>query len=172
MTKKMSQPLWRKSEITTDAMPCLLCVDETRIEPNPICFESRLSARLNMPKWEKKKGLQWKWNQRGGRAAAQRCRSGSRSSADVYWHLVTSQPQILSSPYPLPPFLSLLCHCCLSNPLPLRSSQIWLLLLLEPRLKDEMLQMDSPPLQHSDRWIDAHLERRFLFISWWQPDLV
>lgn len=30
-------------------MPCLLCVDETGIKPNPVCFESRLSAPLNMP---------------------------------------------------------------------------------------------------------------------------
>lgn len=29
---------------SNNIMPCLLCVDETGIEPNPICFESRFSA--------------------------------------------------------------------------------------------------------------------------------
>lgn len=49
---------------------------------------------------------------------------------NIWWHLVTSELQILSSPYPLH-------HAVLGcfNPLPLLSSQIWLLMLwLWPRL--------------------------------------
>lgn len=34
---------------SNNVMPCRLCVDETGIELNPICFQSRFSVSLSTP---------------------------------------------------------------------------------------------------------------------------
>lgn len=150
---------------SNNIMPRLLSVDETGIETNPICSESRLSAPLNMPTSERK-GLQLLILKlkSGGRKAVQRYSSGSRSSqscieyTDVWWHLVTSQLQSLFSPYPPPPFLSLQC---LSNPFPFPlitdmiaavvamarvkrsdSYELWFLCIVTDRKKNVDLQLE------------------------------
>lgn len=109
------------------------------------------------------------------KGAGQGLRSGHSWNADVWWHLVTRRLQILSSAHPLPPFLPLLCQRCLSNPLPLLSSQIWLLLLLLllPGLKDEVLQMHWYVFLHcycavGDKWMQVR--GLFLFKPRREPD--
>lgn len=93
-------------------------------------YESRLSTPLCRPApiWGGKKTPM-------GRNPAQR--SGwTLLCFNIWWHLVTSQLQILASTYPLH-------HAVLGcfNPLPLLSSQIWLLMLwLWPRLNGVVQQ--------------------------------
>lgn len=128
------------SHSSNNVMPCLFCVDETGIETNPICFESHLSAPLNMPTsvWPSCVSLTregnssfsswpWWWNQGGGRQfrVAVQCLGLDTLAINP----LTSEKSGPDPVQPLPPTpISLpLCNCCHSNPLPLLSSWIWLL---------------------------------------------
>lgn len=118
--------------------PCLLCVDETGIRTNPICFESRLSACLNMPAlvWpscgslEQRLGFQLQLLNTESEITKEEGSSKVPFSVQLQWlyhHMFSPR----SCPALIPHcHFSPLCQCCPSNPLPLLPWQIWLLLLL------------------------------------------
>lgn len=99
----------------------------------------------------------------------------------TYWCLITSQLHILSSPYPPSSFLSLLYHCCLSNPSPLITDMISAVVAIT-RDKEEKSASDAlwclctvtarkkkSESAVRDEW--THIREPFLFMPWRQHDI-
>lgn len=167
MTKTRDYNRRSSNNSNSNHTPCLLCVDETGIEPNPICFESRLSAAPNKPT-----------SALGEKRGAKGCSKvqvrvwdpdtvGMLTSDDIWWHIGSR-----SCPVPVPRFSP--CCASLSNPLPLLSSQIWLLLLsLQPGLWVEVLQKHWYVFLRcqcavGDKWMQVRI--LFLFKPWRELD--
>ena len=107
----------------------------------------------------------WQWNHQGGEGGGGQL--GVQTLTRLQQSTVTSVKKKIGSiscpaltpPSHPPPFLSLLWPCCPPNPLPLLSSQIWLLLLLpRPGLRCARISLHDSQIVNCahKRWMTTH----------------